>query len=453
MQLKEAISWMTKKKWKILIADPNTTLIDAILTSKEGKNYEFATAKTGPDTLKKIQEFEPDLLLIDLMMPHIHGIEVIKTIKTYAHFRRMGIIVSSYHVMIQNYHAAIEEGAHYFLTKPFEISHFFDLVDQYFAGNLKPKPFSLKSGHEIAQNNCYHPISSTLTSYIRFWGTRGSTPTPGAEYVRYGGNTSCFEVRHGDDLLIIDAGTGIRQLGDMMGIEDPQTIHLFVSHTHWDHITGFPFFSPLYKKNCEIIVWGPVGFEKSTKELFTSMLAYAYFPVRLDEMKAKVSFKELRDDHSISIGNITIDCHFTNHPGPTVGFKIKAPHKTIGYITDNEVLLGYQGHPNNIHLKHPLLSPHLGLIEFLKDCDLIIHEAQYFPEEYTRKIGWGHSSIPNATVLLKYTGCKEWLVTHHDPNHKDTDLQVKLQLHNDIIKECNLNIKVEIAYDGLMIPL
>jgi len=442
-----------KKKRKILIADPSTPLIDAILTSKEGQEYEIATAKTGPAVLTQVQEFEPELLILDLMMPHLHGIEVMKTIKTNSRYQSMGIIVSSYHVMVQNYHAAIEEGADYFLVKPFEIEQLFELIEEYFRGGLKPAPFTLKSGHEIEQTHCYHPIPSTLTSYLRFWGTRGSNPVAGAEYVRYGGNTSCLEVRHGSDLLIIDAGTGIRQLGDVIELEDGQTIHLFLSHTHWDHITGFPFFSPLYKKHCNIVIWSPVGFEKSTKELFTSMMAYAYFPVRLDEMKANVTFKELHDNRPVSIGDIIVDCHFTNHPGPTVGFKIRSPDKTVGYITDNEVLLGYHGHPNKIHLKHPLIEPYLGLIEFLKDCDMIVHEAQYFPEEYYRKTGWGHSSISNATVLLKYTGCKEWLVTHHDPNHKDIDLQVKLQLHNDIIKECNLNINVDIAYDGLMLPL
>ena len=136
-----------------------------------------------------------------------------------------------------------------------------------------------------------------------------------------------------------------------------------------------------------------------------------------------------------------------------MGLKIQSPNKTVGYISDNEVLLGYHAHPNRIGLGHSLLEPHRSLIDFLQDCDLIIHEAQYFPEEYQRKIGWGHSSIPNATVLLKYTGCQEWLVTHHDPNHKDCDLQLKQQLHTDVIKECNLNIKVAMAYDGLTIPL
>ena len=183
------------------------------------------------------------------------------------------------------------------------------------------------------------------------------------------------------------------------------------------------------------------------------MLTYAYFPIRLDEMRARVEFRELRDHEPISIGNTSVECHFLNHPGATAGFKIVTPQKTIAYITDNEVLLGYHGHPNHIDLGHPLMAAHLGLIEFLKGCDLIIHEAQYFPKEYYNKIGWGHSSMANATILLKYTGCKDWIITHHDPSHSDSVLQEKALMHQDIIKECNLDIHTEIAYDGLMLPI
>ncbi len=444
---------LMKEKQKILIADPSSAFVDAILQAPEAADYKFEVARTGPETLHKLKSFEPSLLIIDLMMPHIHAIEILKTIKGKSRFRAMGVIVSSFHVMIQNYHAAIEEGADYFLVKPAETHRVYALLTKFFEGTLTPDPFSIQAGQEIVETHCYHPIPSSHNSYIKFWGTRGSNPVSGAEYVRYGGNTSCLEVRSRDQLIIIDAGTGIRPLGDQIKVEANETIHLLLSHTHWDHLTGFPFFGPLYKKNCNVVIWAPVGFEKSTKELFDNMLAYAYFPVRLDEMKARVTFKELRDHHPISIGDIVIDTHFVNHPGPTVGFKIKTPKKTFGYITDNEMLLGYQGHPNKIHLKHPLLAPHLSLIDFLKECDLIVHEAQYFPDEYNRKTGWGHSSIPNATVLLKYTGCREWIVTHHDPNHTDEILQKKLELHYDILKECNLHVHVDIAYDGLILPI
>ncbi|MEM7175903.1 MAG: response regulator [Chlamydiota bacterium] len=442
-----------KTKHRLLIADPATALIDKVTAAKEARNYEIAVAKTGPAVLKTVKEFEPELIVIDLMMPHIHAIEILKTLKASPHTRPIGVIIASYHIMIQNYHAAIEAGVDYFLSKPFSIDHLFTLIDRYFQKTLTPDPFSLIINHTETQTHCYHPTASTFSSYIRFWGTRGSNPVAGANYVRYGGNTSCLEIKCGHDRVIIDAGTGIRELGEYLQLKEGETMHLLISHTHWDHITGFPFFNPLYQKNCSIVIWAPIGFEKNTKELFTNMLAHAYFPVRLDEMKAQISFKELRDNRPISIGNLVIDTHFTNHPGPTLGFKIKTPNQTIGYITDNEALLGYSGHPNAIHRKHPLLEPHLSLIAFLKDCPLVIHEAQYFPEEYARKIGWGHSSISNATVIIKYIGCKEWIVTHHDPSHNDRNLQIKAQLHRDVVADCNLQIKVDIAYDGLMIPV
>lgn len=442
-----------KEKKKILIADPSSSLLDAITSDKEASHYHITTVQTGPECLKKIKEVSPQLVIMDLLISHIHAIEILKVIKSQFPSPALGVIITSYHPMIQNYQAALEKGANYFLIKPFKVCELFALIALFFQKGLKPVPFAMKGAAIPEESACYHPSLSPRHAYLHFWGTRGSCPVAGPEYVNYGGNTSCLEIRYGKDVIIIDAGTGIRKLGTTIDLQDNQTLHLFISHTHWDHITGFPFFRPLYKKTCNVIVWAPVGFEKSTKELFTSMLAYAYFPVRLDEMKAQVTFKELRDDNAISIGEVVISSHFTNHPGPTLGFKIKVPGKTIGYITDNEVLLGYHGHPSDIHAKHPLLQPHLSLIAFLKGCDLIIHEAQYLPEEYYRKTGWGHSSVSNATVLLKHTGCKHWIVTHHDPNHKDCDLRLKEQLHLDILKECQLSIEMQTAYDGLILPL
>ena len=182
------------------------------------------------------------------------------------------------------------------------------------------------------------------------------------------------------------------------------------------------------------------------------MLAYAFFPVRLDDMQSKIFFQELQDHDSIPIGDITIATHYTNHPGATLGFKITSPNKTIAYITDNELLLGFTDHPNSIHRKHSLLKPHMSLLDFVKDVDILVHEAQYFQEEYCNKIGWGHSSMANATVFVKYSTCKHWIVTHHDPSHTDKTLQKKMQLHLDILKEMNMNINFDIAYDSYLLP-
>ena len=444
---------MNGVKRRILLADPMEKFTEAIAKTSESDAYEIATAHTGPEALEKIASFHPELIICDMMMPHVHGIEILKHVRENEATRNIGVIITSYHVLIQNYHSAIEEGADYFLLKPFEAKEAFELAERFFKKELTPAPFDVKTGYHIDENACYCPPHRASSSYLRFWGTRGSNPVAGADYIRYGGNTCCLEVRHNKTMVIIDAGSGIRQLGDIIAQNDHEQINLFIGHTHWDHMIGFPVFAPLYHKQDDIVVWAPVGFEKSTKELFTNMLTYSYFPVRLDEVRSKVSFNELRDGEPHVVGDLSIECHYTNHPGPTFCFKIRAPHKTVGYVTDNEMLMGYHGHPGEITPDHPLLEPYLSLINFLSDCDILIHEAQYFANEYAQKEGWGHSSMANATALVKLTGIPEWIITHHDPRHTDTDLQKKLQIHHDILHDLDMNIQVRMAYDGLMIPL
>lgn len=439
------------KKMRVLLGEPSEPFAKSLIAAKEAKDFEIYHAKTGPECLDRVETFRPDIIVIDIMMPIMHGIEVLKKIREF--HPNLGVIVTSFQTMVQNYRAAIEAGASYFLPKPFEAETFFRLLKKHQEEPLQPTPLKIEHDELTESKTCYTPPPNFHTSYIKFWGTRGSNPVAGNEYVRHGGNTCCLEVRYDDDLAIIDAGTGIRPLGEHLMTENHNEYHLFVGHTHWDHITGFPFFTPIYSKDGNINIYSPVGFEKSTKELFTDMLAYAYFPVRLEEMRSRILFKELRDTQPVQLGSLTIDTFHTNHPGPTLGFKITSPDKTVGYITDNEMLMGYMGHPKDITPNHPLLEPHHGLIEFLKGCDMIIHEAQYLQEEYAKKIGWGHSSIANATVLIRETECSEWYVTHHDPTHTDEILQKKIQLQRDVLEDCGLDCTVELAFDGLVLPL
>lgn len=444
---------MTEKNLKkVLVADPSSTSIREIFNSSKAKEYEIKTVDNGPDCMNTLQSFQPDIVVVELLLPQMHGIEILTKIKTAPETRNIGVIVVSSLTMIQNYNAAIELGANYFLTKPFSNHDFFLLLERFYEGTLTPDPFSPKMPH-FDEAMCYNPIASTATSYIKFWGTRGSSPVSGNEYIQYGGNTCCLEIRHNDSRIVIDAGTGIRDLGDDPSLNEQTTIPLLIGHTHWDHITGFPFFAPLYRKDCHLDILAPVGYEKNTKELFNDMLAFGYFPVRLEEMFAKMTFNELRDGGSVKFGDIEIFCHHANHPGPTLCFKIKSPRKTIGYVSDNEVLLGFHGPPGNIGKEHHLLEPHLSLLNFLEDCHVLIHEAQYFPYEYHEKVGWGHSSISNATAFVKHLNCHEWIVTHHDPKHTDEILKKKEQIHIDVLGECNMDIRFKLAHDGLVVPL
>ncbi|MGD2169502.1 MAG: response regulator [Chlamydiota bacterium] len=445
---------MGTRKKRILLADDSKYWRKKITKANQASSYVFSFADNGKDCLKKIKSFKPDLILLKLMLPMIHGIEILSKIKSSPETKNIGVIITTSKQMIQDYHAAMEAQVDYFLIRPFKVDAFFKLVEAFFKGKLKPQPFIKKNKPVTAKKDIYNPAIHEPDSYLKFWGTRGSITVAGTKYARYGGNTSCLEIRQGKDLIIIDAGTGIRQLGFDILKSDIRKIHLFLGHTHWDHILGFPFFEPLYKSNYEIHIWGPKGFGRVTEELFTDMLAYEFFPIRLDEVQAKIHFHEIADRKPVTINkNIKLDFHFTFHPGMTYCFKIYTKKHVIGYATDNEMLMGYLGHPNKIKVKDPKLEPHQSLIKFFKECSILIHEAQYTPLEYKDKIGWGHSSIPNASVLLKYTKVPEWIVTHHDPQHDDEFLINKQLLHRQILGDCKIPCHVTYAFDGLTVAI
>lgn len=424
---------------KILIADSKGRPLSH-------PSYEFEYARDSEECLQKINIMHPDLLVIDLFLPKMDGIELLKKVN-------LPTIITSYQPLIQNYRAAVAAGALYFLDKPYDAQGLYKLLDLFFAGELKPAPFSGMPSFSEMEEPTFAPRLHLSSSYLKFWGTRGSSPVSGPSYDRFGGNTPCLEVRNEKDLVIIDAGTGIRPFGKWLLSSDFKTIHILFSHTHWDHIAGLPFFAPLYQKDCEIHLWSPVGYTKSLKETLLDLLAYSYFPVRLDDIQAKLVFHDLHEGENITIGNIKILTAYAYHPGATLCFKIDVRKQTFGYVTDNELLMGYHGDPKTIAPDHPLLEPHQHLVEFFYSCDTLIHEAQYSPYEYQHKIGWGHSSVSNAAVFIRYCRPKEWIVTHHDPKHTDEELQKKFQLHCDILDHLDLNTRVRMAYDDFVIPL
>jgi ribonuclease BN (tRNA processing enzyme) len=228
-------------------------------------------------------------------------------------------------------------------------------------------------------------------------------------------------------------------------------VDLFLSHTHWDHIIGFPFFEPLYERGAKITIWSPAGAGRTCKELFHELLATEFFPVRLDELLAQLEFRTAHQKTPVSVAPLLVDFHNTNHPGISHCFKITTPHQTIGCITDNEMLQGYHGSLEEI--SPDLLQPHESLIDFFQNCDLLIHEAQYFPEEYLKKEGWGHSSVQNVIAFIERVRPKEWLVVHHDPKHTDDDLDRLASYAQQRIEERKIPCKVKWLPDNHVIPL
>jgi len=267
----------------------------------------------------------------------------------------------------------------------------------------------------------------------------------GKEYAKFGGNTVCLELLYDETRLIFDAGTGIRNLGESLQGEK-KTIHLFLSHAHLDHVIGFPFFAPIYDQNTEIYVWSPEENQKTCRELFHDLMNAAFFPIRLEQLQAKMHFEALDEKRTIEIGPLTLSLCKTDHPSLAYAFKIKTPHQTIGYATDNECAKGYFG-----PLEKAPVDP--SLVSFFSGCDLLIHEAQYFPEEYQGKVGWGHSSITNVARLVQMTNARKWLVSHHDPKHKDQELNRLESFGKELLKQYQIPCEVSWIFDGLEIPI
>jgi len=257
---------------------------------------------------------------------------------------------------------------------------------------------------------------------VTFWGTRGSIATPGRSTMRYGGNTSCVELEAGGQIIIFDAGTGIRELGLKLLRQyktKPLTIHLFVSHTHWDHIQGFPFFRPAYNTENRIHVYGPPGREKTFEAIFRAQMDSDYFPVDLGDMSPNIEVHEVREP--ITIGKLTVTHFYLNHPALTLGYRVTQGKKSIVYATDNEPYQGSihaAGHSGTGDTDLPMLLDER-FVDFLRGTDLYIGEAQYTNDEYEEKKGWGHSSLETTVRFAVQAGVKQLALFHHDPQHSD----------------------------------
>jgi CRP-like cAMP-binding protein/phosphoribosyl 1,2-cyclic phosphodiesterase len=254
---------------------------------------------------------------------------------------------------------------------------------------------------------------------IRFWGTRGSVPTPGPRTARFGGNTSCIEVRADDGTcLVIDCGTGAREMGAHLLAEhaQPPDIHLLIGHTHWDHIQGFPFFGPAYVPGCLINVYSPPGLEDTLEASLSGQMQYTYFPVRLNDLRARILFRELGEGR-FQVGGLTVETQYLNHTAPSLGYRLSVGGTTIVYASDHEPYWWPGQAPRKLWSPvHPGDVRHLA---FLEGADVLIHDAQYLDREYPAKRGWGHSTVNYVTDLACLAGVRQLVLFHHDPTHDD----------------------------------
>ena len=290
---------------------------------------------------------------------------------------------------------------------------------------------------------------------VRFWGTRGSIATPGPATLKYGGNTSCVEVRADDHILVFDAGTGIHNLGIQLGKEfgaKPITVHVFISHTHWDHIQGFPFFMPAYGRKNRIIVYGPPGRDKTLRQIMRMQMDSDYFPVALGDMNPGIEILEVKDP--ITIGNLSVTNFYLNHPAMSLAYRVSDGSKSVVYATDNEpykyTLPSHRDTTERLGLPEYLDDK---LIEFLTGTDLYIGEAQYTLEEYKGKLGWGHSPIESIVEFSVKAKVKQLALFHHDPYHDDAFVDGMIRHAQKLLAEQHSAIECYGAREGMEVEL
>ncbi len=263
------------------------------------------------------------------------------------------------------------------------------------------------------------PAMDTQKVKVTFWGTRGSISTPGGATEKYGGNTPCVTMVYGKSPIILDAGTGIRALGIQLATDmkknGPGIQHILLSHTHWDHIQGLPFFKPAYMPGANLVIYGSAQKERFLESILRGQMDVNYFPVQMKELAANVSIREF-EDRFISIGDIDVEIQEQKlHPGGSIRFRLRAGGKTVIYATDVELNAAFEP-PTPTAKTRKLAEDYRN---FIKGADLLIADGQYTAEEYEDKKGWGHTSVPLIVRIAIEQKVRQLAVFHHDPEHAD----------------------------------
>jgi len=275
---------------------------------------------------------------------------------------------------------------------------------------------------------------------VKFWGVRGSIPTPGPGTAYYGGNTSCVEVRCGDEIIILDAGTGLRALGTALMNEfknHPLNLTLLLTHTHWDHIHGLPFFAPIYNPKCRLRILGAVGARKGLAEALTGQMESTYFPVPFSKVPGNIEVEEFKE-LNFDIGPVLVRAQRANHPGLCVGYRLFTPDGLVCFFPDTEPRTGGEDRE---------------MIDFVRDADLLILDSQYDVDEYKTHVGWGHGCVDDSVALALQANARHLCLFHHDPDHNDERIDRLIKRGRQLVRKKRAKLKVDAAREGMTVQL
>jgi phosphoribosyl 1,2-cyclic phosphodiesterase len=294
---------------------------------------------------------------------------------------------------------------------------------------------------------------------MKFWGVRGSIPTPGATTLHYGGNTSCVEVRAGGQIIILDAGTGLRLLGRELLAEfgeRPLDLTLLLTHTHWDHIQGLPFFLPVYQPRNQLRILGYEGARVGLETVLNSQMESPFFPIGLKEVPANIRIEELKE-WTFGLKEVTVRAHAAFHPGICVGYRLSVGERSLAFFPDNELPTTEEAARSAAREagRTPAPANHgqPSLAEFVGGVDALVMDSQYDSQEYEQHVGWGHGCLDRVVALAIEAKVKQLYLFHHDPNHDDATIDRMVAHAQKLAAAGSSRLEVYAAREGLSVEI
>ena len=426
---------------RVLIIDDDADSRRAMAALFANEDWKVLEASDGETGIQTALRNRPELILCDLLMPKSNGFEVCRTIREQLQPTKI-IVVSGRDYRVDRA-SAFQAGADEYLLKPIT----WDLL----LGAIEKLLPAIPRRPRVSS-----PDWASAPTRIKFWGVRGSIPTPGPTTVGYGGNTSCVEVRADGEIIILDAGTGIRLLGLALDKEfgaRSMKVTLLITHTHWDHIQGLPFFSPIYDQKNLIRVLGYEGARAGLGAILAGQMETPFFPVSLRELPSHLAIEELKD-MEFNIGKVKVRSKFANHPGICAGYRLFTSSGSIAFLPDNEPYESLKVHfasrdgVSEEEARGFAAEERAKMVEFLRDCDIMILDSQYTDEEYSQHIGWGHGSLSTVVSLALDARARKLVLFHHDPSHADAMVDQIVQRARDLVKKSGKSLEVEAAREG-----
>ncbi len=402
--------------------------------------FEAGDGEVGIDLALK---HRPDVILCDLLMPKANGFQVCRALRQQLQPTKI-IVVSGRDYGVDRA-SALEAGADEYLVKPITWEVLSSSIERILP-QIPRKPGEKTRAVEL----------QTPSTRLKLWGVRGSIPVPGASTVRYGGNTTCVEIRADGEIIVLDAGSGIRALGVALEKEfgeRPVKLTLLITHTHWDHIQGFPFFLPAYNQKNQIHVLGYEGARAGLATILAGQMETPFFPVSLRDLPSNIAIEELKE-MEFSIGKVQVQAKFANHPGICAGYRLTTSGGSIAFFPDNEpyellkLHIADRDHSSLEDAGVFAKAERQKLIDFLGGCDVLMLDSQYTDDEYQRHIGWGHGSLSRVVSIALEAKVRKLILFHHDPSHDDKVIDDMLERARLLVVESGLPLEVEAAQEG-----